>query len=168
MISALVPTSFANIYQHVPTSTCQQNMTDHGHIPRAYLGVALVISMLLFGLMMWKVRALADSTERTLHKTRSKKKRAAIDAQQSKLPNHAKPVVYRVSLGLEGPPSSLFSYAFSYARKPMWRRIYRILTESSAMTMGWLLMYWVACLHSKGLAISSSPVDGFYMFFWYV
>eukprot|EP00435_Cladocopium_sp_Y103_P043011 s1118_g12.t1 len=57
----------------------------------AYLGGALLISMAIFALMMWKVRALADSTE----------------------------------------------------RKPIYRRIYRILTESSGMTMAWLLMYWV-------------------------
>ena len=32
---------------------------------RAFLGGALLISMSIFALMMWKVRALADSTERT-------------------------------------------------------------------------------------------------------
>lgn len=60
----------------------------------AFLGGALLISMSIFALMMWKVRALADSTE----------------------------------------------------RKPIYRRIFRILTESSAMTMAWLLMYWVQWL----------------------
>eukprot|EP00434_Breviolum_minutum_P022810 symbB.v1.2.020126.t1/scaffold1676.1/size106311/3 len=50
--------------------------------------------MAVFALMMWKVRAMADNTE----------------------------------------------------RKPSFRRIFRILTESSAMTMAWLLMYWVQWL----------------------
>lgn len=56
-----------------------------------YLGVALVLSIITFSLMMYKVRPLADNPE----------------------------------------------------RKPVYRRIYRALTESSGMTMGWLLMYWV-------------------------
>mgnify|MGYP002803554393 CR=1 FL=1 len=60
----------------------------------SYLGLALLLSMAVFALMMWKVRAMADNTE----------------------------------------------------RKPSFRRIFRILTESSAMTMAWLLMYWVQWL----------------------
>ena len=40
---------------------------------RSYLGLALLISMAVFALMMWKVRAMADNTERTAGKKNEKR-----------------------------------------------------------------------------------------------
>ena len=47
------------------TSRFHSSMSSMSSMFRAFLGGALLISMSIFALMMWKVRALADSTERT-------------------------------------------------------------------------------------------------------
>ncbi|CAE7352863.1 ttll6 [Symbiodinium sp. KB8] len=57
----------------------------------SYLGTFLLLSVVIFGVAMFKIRPLAGQTD----------------------------------------------------RRPAMRRFFRILTETSAMTMGWLLMFWV-------------------------